>query len=293
MIIDGKNVATKIEEEIKNDVEELKKKGVEVAIAPVLVGSDPGAKVYYRAKQKQAERLGIKFKGVELPDDTTESQLIKVLEDLGKDPGVHGVFIELPLPKQIDLRRVSEAIPPEKDIDCLNPKSLGKLIAGGAVGATFSELRKRVDVMLPTTPQAVMELILAYEIPLEGKEVVIVGRGAVGLPLAVLFLREGVSPVTVVRGASPTLGDITRRADILCTCVGRAKLIKGDMIKKGAYVLDVGINTTPEGGIVGDVDFESAKEVAEGITPVPGGVGPVTTVLIFAHTVQAAKYLSQ
>jgi|YelNatPaOPRAMG01_1025707.scaffolds.fasta_scaffold18623_6 methylenetetrahydrofolate dehydrogenase (NADP+)/methenyltetrahydrofolate cyclohydrolase len=293
MIIDGRTVAAKIEEEIKKDVEELKKKGVEVAIAPVLVGSDPGAKVYYRTKQKQAERLGIKFKGVELPDDTTESQLIKVLEDLGKDPGVHGIFIELPLPKQIDLQKVAEAIPPEKDIDCLNPKNLGKLIAGGAVGATFSELRKRLDFMLPTTPQAVMELILAYQIPAAGKEVVVVGRGAVGLPLAVLLLREGFSPVTVVRGASPTLGEITRRADVLCTCVGRAHLVKGDMIKKGAYVLDVGINPTPDGKIVGDVDFESAKEVAAGITPVPGGVGPVTTALIFAHTVQAAKYLSQ
>ncbi len=292
MIIDGKSVAAKIEEEIKKDVEELKKKGIEPAIAPVLVGSNPGAKVYYRTKQKQAEKLGIKFRGVELPDDATEADLLKVLDELGKDPGVHGIFVELPLPKQIDINKIADAIPPEKDIDCLNPKNLGKLVFGGAATATYSELKARGDFMFPTTPQAVMELILAYQIPVVGKEAVVVGGGAVGLPLSILLLREGLSTVTVADRNTPDLGEVTRRADILCVCVGKAKFIRGDMVKKGAYILDVGINPTPE-GIFGDVDFEAAKEIAGGITPVPGGVGAVTTALIFAHTIQVAKSLSR
>jgi len=291
MIIDGKPVASKIEEEIKRDVEALKKKGVEPTIAPVLVGSNPGAKVYYRTKQKMAEKLGIRFKGVELPDDATEEQLLKVLEDLGKDSTVHGVFVELPLPKQIDIQKIADAIPPEKDIDCLNPKNLGRLVFGGAATATYSQLKARGDFMFPTTPQAVMELILAYDIPVAGKEAVVVGGGAVGLPLSILLLREGLSVVTVVDRNAPDLGEVTRRADILCVCVGRARFIKADMIKKGAYVLDVGINPAPEGGICGDVDFEPAKGIAGGITPVPGGVGVVTTTLIMAHTVQACKNL--
>jgi len=292
MIIDGRPLAAKIEDQIKQDVEELRKKGVVPTIAPVLVGSNPGAKVYYRTKQKMAEKLGIRFKGVELPDDATEDQLLKVLSELKEDREVHGVFVELPLPKQIDIQKIAGAIPPEKDIDCLNPVNLGRLIFGGAATATYSELKKRADFFFPTTPQAVMELILEYQIPVVGKEAVIVGGGAVGLPLSVLLLREGLSVVTVADRNTPDLGEVTRRGDILCVCVGRARFIKADMIKKGAYVLDVGINPAPEGGICGDVDFEPAKDVAGGITPVPGGVGVVTTSLILAHTVQAAKVLS-
>jgi len=290
MTIDGKRVAEEIQEQVRLEAEGLRRQGVEPTLAPVLVGENPGAKVYFRTKRRLAEKLGIRFRGVELPADISQEEVIHTLRELGQDKDVHGLFVELPLPKHIDFRGVAQAIPPEKDVDCIHPKNLGKLLFGGAASSTYTELRAREDMFFPTTAQAVMELLLAYEVGLVGKEAVVVGGGAVGLPLSVLLLREGLSTVTVCDRNTPDLGAITRRADVLCVAVGRPKFIRGDMIKKGAVVIDVGINPTSE-GIVGDVDFSSAAEVASYITPVPGGVGPVTTALIMAHTVQAAKGL--
>lgn len=288
MDIDGKKVAEREEERVRTEAEELRRRGIEPTLAPVLVGRNPGAVVYFRQKRKLAEKLGINFRGVELPEDASEEQVLRTLKGLRQDKGVHGVFVELPLPKGIDFKRVARAIPVEKDVDCIHPESLGQLLMGGAASATYSSLRSRGDLFFPTTAQAVMELLLAYEVGLVGKEVVVVGGGAVGLPLFVLLLREGLSTVTVCDRNTPDLGAITRRADVLCVAVGRPRFIRGDMIKQGAVVIDVGINPTPD-GIVGDVDYRAAKEVTGHITPVPGGVGPVTTALIMAHTVQAAK----
>jgi methylenetetrahydrofolate dehydrogenase (NADP+)/methenyltetrahydrofolate cyclohydrolase len=291
MELDGKKVAQEVEERVRTEAEELRGRGVDPTLAPVLVGRNPGAVVYFRQKRKLADKLGINFRGVELPEDATEGQVLRTLAELGQDTEVHGVFVELPLPKHIDFQEVAQAIPVEKDVDCIHPASLGQLFMGGAASATYRSLRSRGDMFFPTTAQAVMELLLAHEVGLVGKEAVVVGGGAVGLPLSVLLLREGLSTVTVCDRNTPDLAAITRRADVLCVAVGRPKFIRGDMIREGVVVIDVGINPTSE-GIVGDVDFASAREVAGYITPVPGGVGPVTTALIMAHTIQAAKGLS-
>jgi len=291
VFIEGKRVAEGIREWVRREVEGLRGRGVEPTLAPLLVGGDPGAELYFRTKRRLAEKLGIRFRGVELPGDVPQEEVIRVVRGLGGDEGVHGLFVEFPLPGHIDPGEVVRAIPPEKDVDCVHPVNLGKLLFGGAASGTYAELRAREDMFLPTTPQAVMELLSAYGVGLSGKEAVVVGGGAVGLPLSVLLLREGLSTVTVCDRNTPDLGAVTRRADVLCVAVGRPGLIRGDMIKEGAVVVDIGVNPTP-GGIVGDVDLDSAGEVASYITPVPGGVGPVTTALIMAHTVQAAKRLS-
>jgi len=291
-ILDGKVIARMFQEGLKEQLVDLKRKGITPTIAPILVGDSPGAKIYYRTKEKLAERLGIRYAGVKLPESTSQEALIDEIHRLNDDPEVHGLFVELPLPKGISLAAISREISPQKDIDCINPASLGHLVSGGAASATYTELKERSDVLLPATPQAVMELLLASGVDLAGKETVVVGAGAVGLPLALLLLREGHANVTLCEYKGKDLHEIVPRADVVCVSVGRPKFITADMVKEGAVIIDIGINVGKD-GITGDVDYESVEKKASLITPVPGGVGPMTTTLIMANTVKAAGNLAK
>jgi methylenetetrahydrofolate dehydrogenase (NADP+)/methenyltetrahydrofolate cyclohydrolase len=291
-VLDGKVIARVVQESLKEQVAELKGKGITPTIAPILVGDNPGAKVYYRTKEKLAEKLGVRYAGLKLPESTSQEALIDEIHRLNDDPEVHGLFVELPLPKGISIAAISREITPQKDIDCINPASLGHLVSGGAASATYSELKERPDVLLPATPQAVMELLLASGVDLAGKETVVVGAGAVGLPLALLLLREGYANVTLCEYKGKDLHEIVSRADVVCVSVGRPNFITAGMVKEGAVVIDVGINVGKD-GITGDVDYAGVEKKASLITPVPGGVGPMTTTLIMANTVKAASNLTK
>lgn len=290
--LDGNEIAETYRDELKEDVKELKSKGVDPAIAPVLVGDDPGAKVYYRTKKKLAEELGIEYKGVKLDGDISKEKLLEELKGLNKDPEVHGLFIELPLPEGFDIGELRTEINPKKDVDCINPVNSGKLLSGGAARASYEELKEDPEVLLPATPYAVMEILNYSDIGLAGKEFLVVGGGAVGLPLSLLALREGYSTVSVTEYKAENLPEKTRRADVLCTSVGRKDFITADMVSEGTVVVDVGINST-DSGITGDVDYENVRDKASAITPVPGGVGPMTTTLIMSNTVKAARLLQK
>jgi len=286
--IDGNKIAETYREELKREVEDLKAEGVQPAIAPVLVGSDPGAKVYYRTKKKLAEKLGIEYKGVKLDEDISREDLLNKIRELNGDPSVHGLFIELPLPDGLDIGELRDEINPKKDVDCINPVNSGKLLSGGAVRASYEDLKNDPEVLLPATPYAVMEILKYSDIELAGKEFLVVGGGAVGLPLSLLALREGYATVTLCEYQADDLAEKTRRADIVCSSVGKKNFITADMISDGSVVVDVGINET-DSGITGDVDYEGVKEKASAVTPVPGGVGPMTTTLIMSNTVKAAR----
>ncbi len=289
-IIDGRSIAAQIQQELGQRIDRLKDRGIAPTIAPILVGENPGARVYYRAKMKLAEKLGIGYAGVELPAETTESELIRRIHELNEDKSVHGLFVELPLPGGISLPDISREISVGKDVDGMNPASAGPMVSGGALSASYRALKERAGVLLPATPQAVMEILLASGVDLAGKEIVVVGAGAVGFPLALLLLREGYSDVTICEYKGKPLTEVVLRGDVICACVGKAHFITADMVKAGAVVIDVGVNPA-EHGITGDVDFDKVKEKASLITPVPGGVGPVTTTLLLANVVKAAERL--
>lgn len=291
MDLDGRKVAKEYRNRLSQEIEELKGKGVTPTIAPILVGDDPGANVYYRTKEKSAQRWGIRFEGVKMDKDSSKQQVLEKLDELNNNPEIHGLFLELPLPEGLDIGELSSKIALEKDIDCINPANMGRLLAGGALSQSYRNLKERPDVLLPATPYGVMELLKAYDIELAGKEIVIVGGGAIGLPLSMLMLREGYSTVTVCEYQGKDLPAQTRRADVLCVAVGKKDFITEDMVKEGAVVVDIGVNQT-EGGITGDVDYEKVKEKASYITPVPGGVGSMTTTMIMANTVKAAKFIT-
>lgn len=288
--LDGNEIAETYREDLKEEVAGLKEKGVKPAIAPVLVGDDPGAKVYYRTKKKLAEKLGIEYKGVKLDGDISRKDLLEKLRGFNEDPEIHGLFVELPLPEGLDIGELRTEINPKKDVDCINPINSGKLLSGGAARASYEDLKSDPEVLLPATPYAVMEILKYSDIDLVGKEFLVVGGGAVGLPLSLLALREGYSTVSVTEYKADDLPEKTKRADILCTSVGKKNFITEDMVSDGTVVVDVGINAT-DSGITGDVDYENVKNKAAYITPVPGGVGPMTTTLIMANTVKAAKSL--
>lgn len=289
-VLNGRPIARAVQEGLTEEIAKLNQDGVTPTIAPILVGDDPGARVYYRTKEKLAEKLGVHYAGVKLPASTSQETLIAEIRRLNADPKVHGLFVELPLPDGISLAAISREIAPQKDIDCINPATLGRLLSGGATSATYAELKARPDLLLPATPQAVMELLLASGVDLAATETAVVGAGAVGLPLALLLLRQGYANVTMCEHKGKALQEIVGRADVVCVSVGRPGFITADMIKEGAVVIDIGINVTKD-GITGDVDYAGVEKKARLITPVPGGVGPMTTTLIMANTVKAAKNL--
>ncbi|SHJ29729.1 bifunctional 5,10-methylenetetrahydrofolate dehydrogenase/5,10-methenyltetrahydrofolate cyclohydrolase [Desulfofundulus thermosubterraneus] len=274
-LIDGKKVAAEIREEVKAEVAQLRERGIIPKLAVVLAGDDPASVVYARSKEKSCANVGIEFELFTLPGNAPEEEVLALIDRLNKDDSVHGIMIELPLPKHMSKQRVLEAVSPKKDVDGVHPINRGYILSGG-------------DGLFPATPQSCIEIMLRTGIEIKGKNAVIVGRGeTVGKPLIFMMLNQNAT-VTVCHTKTADLAYHTRQADILIAAVGKPKMIKADMIKPGAVVVDAGINQV-ENGICGDVDFENAKEVAGAITPVPGGVGSLTTVLIQKNVLKAIK----
>lgn len=275
-LIDGKKVSSDIKEDLKKDITELKAKGIEPCLAVVLVGENPASKKYVASKEKTCDELGIKSIAHRIPETATQSELMDIINALNNDPKVHGILVQLPLPKGLDEKQVMNAISREKDVDGFGPESLGRLLLDEAG-------------FLPCTPHGAIKMLEAYGIDPSGKHAVVLGRSViVGKPLAMLLLRKNAT-VTICHSRTANLKEECLRADILCVAIGKAKFVKGDWIKEGAAIIDIGINVTPEGKIVGDVDFDAARERAGFITPVPGGAGPMTIAMLMFNTVQAAK----
>ncbi|HEC98077.1 MAG TPA: bifunctional methylenetetrahydrofolate dehydrogenase/methenyltetrahydrofolate cyclohydrolase FolD [Nitrospirae bacterium] len=275
-IIDGKKVAADIKVELKKEVEELKSKGVNPALSVVLVGENPASKKYVANKEKTCEALGIKSVAYKLPESATREELLKLVDDLNADPGIHGILVQLPLPGHMNEKEVMHRIAPEKDVDGFGPDALGRLLLDE-------------PGFVPCTPHGAMKMLEAYGVDPAGKKAVIVGRSViVGKPLALLLLRKNAT-VTICHSKTPDLKGECLSADILCVAVGRAQMVKGDWVKEGAAVIDIGINVNESGKLIGDVEFEKAKERAGWITPVPGGAGPMTIAMLMYNTVEAAK----
>jgi methylenetetrahydrofolate dehydrogenase (NADP+)/methenyltetrahydrofolate cyclohydrolase len=275
-LLTGKEVAQKLDQNIQADVQALKGKGVNPCLRIMIAGEAPDSLYYANSAKKMAEKLGILCEIEQIAGTTSQDDFVKTLRDRNADRAIHGIIVMRPLPKQISEDVVKYVLAPEKDVDCFNPVNAGKIMAGDMTGFP------------PATPQAVMEILKFYEIPLSGKEAVVIGRSmVVGKPMSMLLLGENCT-VTVCHSRTKDLPAVCRRADVLVAAIGKAKMITKDYIKDGATVLDVGIN--PEGDkFVGDVDTEPAKDVAGAITPVPGGVGTVTTRVLLKHVVKAAK----
>ncbi|WP_101911041.1 bifunctional methylenetetrahydrofolate dehydrogenase/methenyltetrahydrofolate cyclohydrolase FolD [Marasmitruncus massiliensis] len=276
MLIDGKAVSASLREAMKAEVEELAEQGITPGLAVVLVGDDPASQVYVRNKEKGCEELGIYSEKYELPAATTQRELMDLVETLNKKPDIDGILVQLPLPDHLDSNAVIEAISPDKDVDAFHASNVGRIMLG--------DYR-----FLPCTPAGIMELIHSTGIEVEGKECVIVGRSnIVGKPMAMLLLHEN-GTVTVCHSRTKNLAEVTRRADILVAAVGKPNFITAEMVKEGAVVIDVGMNRDGNGKLCGDVDFEAVGEVAGAITPVPGGVGPMTITMLLKNTITAAK----
>lgn len=277
MIIDGKQIAQEIKSEVKEAVEEIRKQGVAPGLAVVLVGENPASQVYVRQKEKACEEVGIVSYKYELSEETTEEKLLSVVAELNADEKVHGILVQLPLPEQLDEKRVIEAISPAKDVDGFHPINMGRLLTGE-------------PEFVPCTPQGVIELIERSGFEIRGQKAVIVGRSnIVGKPVAILLLMRHAT-ITMCHTRTRDLAGETRQADILVVAAGRPGVITGEMVKEGVIVIDVGINRV-KGKLVGDVDFETVSKKAKAITPVPGGVGPMTVAMLMKNTLKAAKSL--
>jgi methylenetetrahydrofolate dehydrogenase (NADP+)/methenyltetrahydrofolate cyclohydrolase len=275
-IIDGKTIAQQVRAEWKVRADALKARGITPGLAVIIVGEDPASKVYVANKVKACAELGLHSEHIVLPADTSETVLLAKIAALNADPKIHGILVQLPVPKHIASNKVLEAISPDKDVDGFNPVNVGALVTGNMRFA-------------PCTPYGAMKLLEKCGVSIEGKHAVVVGRSnIVGKPMALLLLQANAT-VTICTSKTVDLAKFTRDADILVVATGKPKMITGDMIKPGAAVIDVGINRMADGKLCGDVDFDSAKKVAGWITPVPGGVGPMTITMLVANTVQAAE----
>ena len=276
-IIDGKEVSVFIKDKIKARTAQLKEKsGLVTGLAVILVGIDSASQIYVRNKKQACEYCGFYSESYELPADTTQDQLLELIDALNKNDSIDGILVQMPLPKQIDPQAVTEAILPEKDVDAFNFVNVGRIMLG--------EYN-----FLPCTPAGVMELLRYYKIDVSGKECVVVGRSnIVGKPMAMLLLHENAT-VTICHSKTADLPAVTRRADVLVSAVGRPCFITADMIKPGAVVIDVGINRKPDGKLCGDIDFTEAQKIASFITPVPGGVGPMTIAMLMQNTLTSAE----
>jgi len=280
-IIDGKKVAQEIREELKQEIAKLKKRGIKPGLAAVLVGENPASKVYVSMKAKACEETGIYSKKVHLPAETPQEELIQIIDGLNRDERIHGILVQLPLPDHLDQRAVLEKVDPAKDVDGFHPVNLGKLL--------IAKYWEELPTFVPCTPAGVIKLIESTGAKIEGAQAVVVGRSViVGKPVAMLLMAKQAT-VSMCHSRTRDLPAVTKTADILVVAAGKPKLITADMIKPGAVVIDVGVNRIGEKQIVGDVDFESAKDVAGYITPVPGGVGPMTIAMLLSNTVKAAK----
>ncbi len=280
MIIDGKKISQDVIDEIRSESEKL---GIKPGLVVVLVGDDPASAVYVRNKEKACEKAGFYHKTYRLPASTTEQELLMVIKEIDRDCSVHGLIVQLPLPKHINEENIINAIPENKDVDCFHPSNVGRLMT-----------KKKGDsplLVAPCTPAGIVELLDRYQIPISGKNVVIIGRSnIVGKPMALMMLNRDAT-VTVCHSKTKDLGAVIKQADIVIAAVGVAKLVKKDMLKDGCVVIDVGMNRLSTGELVGDVDFEGAKDKVYAITPVPGGVGPMTIAMLLKNTLVMAKRL--
>lgn len=274
-IISGKEVSERIKEQLKGNVEELKRQGIFPGLAVIIVGDDPASRVYVNNKKKACEQIGIYSEEYALDADTSEDEILNLIDELNKKDAISGILVQLPLPKHISEKKVIESINPKKDVDAFHPVNVGKIMTGD------------YD-FVPCTPAGIMELIDESGVSVEGKECVVIGRSnIVGKPMAMLLLHRN-GTVTVCHSRTKNLKEKTKNADILVAAVGKPKFVTGDMIKEGAVVIDVGINRLENKKLAGDVDFESAEKAAGAITPVPGGVGPMTIAMLMKNTVKAA-----
>ena len=276
-LIDGKKISAAVRSEIAEETKKfIEEHGFAPGLTVIIVGQDPASQVYVRNKKRACEEVGFASRVIEMPENTTEEELLSVIDGLVKDDMVHGILVQLPLPKHISEDAVLRAIPPHKDVDAFHAENVGKIMIGD-----FE--------FLPCTPAGVMELLKYECVDPAGKECVVVGRSnIVGKPMAMLLLHSN-GTVTICHSRTKNLAEVTRRADILVVAVGRANFITADMVKKGAVVIDVGMNRNAEGKLCGDVDFAAVESVASMITPVPGGVGPMTITMLLKNTLTAAK----
>ncbi|MBR3174095.1 MAG: bifunctional methylenetetrahydrofolate dehydrogenase/methenyltetrahydrofolate cyclohydrolase FolD [Eubacterium sp.] len=276
MIIDGKKISTEIKDELKEQVAKLKAEGVEVTLAVVKVGEDPASAVYVRNKEKACEYIGINSKKIEMPEETTEEELLKLVDDLNTDPAINGILVQLPLPKHIDENKILLAIDPMKDVDGFHPVNVGKMVIGE-------------ESFLPCTPAGIIEMIKRSGLDIEGKECVIIGRSnIVGKPMAILMLRENAT-VTVTHSRTKDLPEVCKRADIIVAALGKAKFVTKDFVKEGAIIIDVGMDRDEDGKLCGDVDFDEVEPIASAITPVPGGVGPMTVTMLLVNCLRSVE----
>lgn len=275
-IIDGKMLSLKLKEEMKGRIAQMKEEGIVPKLVVVLVGNDSASQVYVRNKHKSCGEVGIESEVITMPEETTQQELLEVVERLNQDNSVDGILVQLPLPKQIDEKTVLRAIRPDKDVDGFHPVNVGLLSIGD-------------ECFAPATPNGIVVMLKEYGIEIAGKHCVIVGRSnIVGKPMAALMLKENAT-VTVCHSKTSNLAEITRQADILIVATGRRNTVTADMVKEGVVVIDVGMNRNELGKLCGDVDFENVKEKASFITPVPGGVGPMTITELLESTILAAK----
>jgi len=274
-IISGKTLAAQVKQEAAQRVQELQAQGINPCLAVIMVGDNPASAAYVKGKAKDCAECGIDSRVIHLPQQTTQQELLALVDELARDDAVHGLLVQLPLPEQIDDQAVINAIPPEKDVDGFTAENVGRMVIGE-------------DCYLPCTPAGVMAMIRSTGVSVAGKQAVVVGRSnIVGKPAALLLLRENAT-VTICHSKTKNLAELCRSADILVAAVGRKGFITGDMIKPGAVVIDVGINRGEDGKLYGDVDFDAAAAVAGAITPVPGGVGLMTRAMLMVNTVKAA-----
>lgn len=276
-IISGKIVSQRVSNDVKRETESIKaKNGIVPGLAVVIVGDDPASRVYVNNKKKACAEVGFKSEEYALPAETTQEELIALVKKLNASPEINGILVQLPLPKHINEKAVIEAISPEKDVDAFHVSNVGRIMIGDYH-------------FLPCTPAGVMELIHSENIEICGKNCVVIGRSnIVGKPMAMLLLHEN-GTVTITHSRTKNLSEITRNADILVAAVGKPKFVTGDMVKNGAVVIDVGMDRDENGKLCGDVDFDSVEPKASYITPVPGGVGPMTIAMLMKNTLMAAK----
>jgi len=275
-ILDGKSLAAQVRAAVKNEVAVLSQRGIRPGLAVLLAGDNAASRVYVRNKVRASDDTGVRSELYELPASVSEEALLERVRALNDDPAIHGILVQLPLPKHIDAYKVLETVSPAKDVDGFHASNLGALVAG-------------VPHMVPCTPAGVMRLLQHARVPLAGAHAVVIGRSnIVGKPLALLLLQQDAT-VTVCHSKTHDLDGVARSADILVAAVGRAKLVSGAMVKPGACVIDVGVNRLADGSLCGDVDFAAVSEVAGWITPVPGGVGPMTIAMLLENCVRAAR----
>ena len=275
-IINGKEISTQLKDELKEKVAQLKEQGIEITLAVVQVGDNPASTVYVRNKKKGCEYIGIRSLSYELPEETTQQELLELIAELNERKDVNGILVQLPLPSHIDENRVIQAISPLKDVDGFHPQSVGALCIGQ-------------KGFVSCTPAGIIELLKRSGVSIEGKNCVVIGRSnIVGKPMALLLLREN-GTVTVAHSRTQNLKEITKRADILVAAVGKPKMITADYVKEGAVVIDVGIHRMENKKLCGDVDFEAVEPLCSAITPVPGGVGPMTIAMLMHNCVESLK----